>query len=63
MELRQQRVMVIGLGVSGSAAARFLAPRAASLVMTDRRTDIDVARLPPGELRLGNENPVMAARG
>jgi UDP-N-acetylmuramoylalanine--D-glutamate ligase len=57
MELRRQRVMVIGLGVSGWAAARFLAPRVASLVMTDGRTDIDVTQLPPGDLRLGTENP------
>lgn len=57
MNLRAKRVMVIGLGVSGSAAARFLASRVASLVMVDRRTDIEVSQLPAGELQLGSENP------
>ena len=36
MELSNKRVMVVGLGVSGLAAARFLAARGAKLVMTDR---------------------------
>ena len=40
MELKGKRVMVIGLGVSGLAAARFLARRGgANCVMTDRRAD------------------------
>ncbi len=41
MELSGKRVMVIGLGVSGLAAARFLASHGATLVMTDRRVDIE----------------------
>jgi UDP-N-acetylmuramoylalanine--D-glutamate ligase len=57
MELRRKRVMVIGLGVSGSAAAHFLAPRVASLLMVDHRTEIEASRLPSGEIRLGGENP------
>lgn len=57
MELKDKRVMVIGLGVSGRAAARFLAGRGATLVMTDRRTDLVRQHMPPGELRLGAEDP------
>jgi UDP-N-acetylmuramoylalanine--D-glutamate ligase len=56
MELSNKRVMVVGLGVSGLAAARFLASRGANLVMTDRRRDIDRGKLPPGELKLGVDN-------
>ena len=44
MELAGKRVMVVGLGVSGLAAARFLAARGAHLVMTDRRDRISIAR-------------------
>ncbi|MGH7878667.1 MAG: UDP-N-acetylmuramoyl-L-alanine--D-glutamate ligase, partial [Candidatus Binataceae bacterium] len=57
MELDDQRVMVIGLGVSGIAAARFLASRGARLIMTDQRADIIADGLPAGELRLGAEEP------
>ncbi len=57
MELRGRRVMVVGLGVSGLAAARFAASRGAVLLLTDRRTDIDRSKLPAGELKLGAENP------
>jgi UDP-N-acetylmuramoylalanine--D-glutamate ligase len=57
MELRGKRAMVVGLGVSGRAAARFLASRGAALVMTDRRSEIDRANLPDGELRLGADDP------
>ncbi len=39
MDLAGKRVMVIGLGVSGLAAARLLAARGARLVMTDLRAD------------------------
>ncbi|HYK64457.1 MAG TPA: UDP-N-acetylmuramoyl-L-alanine--D-glutamate ligase [Patescibacteria group bacterium] len=55
MELANKRVMVIGLGVSGVAAARFLAGRGAKLVMTDRRVDIDRSKLPTGAVKLGVE--------
>ncbi len=55
MELRGKRVMVVGLGVSGSAAARFLASREASLVLTDLRRELPLSNLPPGELHLGGE--------
>ncbi len=62
MELEQKRVMVIGLGVSGRAAARFLASRGARLVMTDRRetltADNSSDRLPDGTVYLGPEDPV-----
>lgn len=57
MELKGIRVMVIGLGVSGLAAARFLADRGASLIMTDRRIDFPRDQLPPGEVHLGDEDP------
>jgi UDP-N-acetylmuramoylalanine--D-glutamate ligase len=56
MELSGKRVMVVGLGVSGLAAARFLASRGANLVMTDQRVDIDRSRLPAGAMRLGVED-------
>ncbi|HEY6301114.1 MAG TPA: UDP-N-acetylmuramoyl-L-alanine--D-glutamate ligase [Candidatus Binatus sp.] len=56
MELSNKRVMVVGLGVSGVAAARFLASRGAKLVMTDRRVDIDRDKLPPGAVKLGAED-------
>ena len=57
MELRDKRVMVVGLGVSGVAAARFLASRGARLVMTDRRVDVERGNLPAGALKLGAEDP------
>ena len=56
MELSNKHVMVVGLGVSGIAAARFLAARGAKLVMTDRRVDIERGNLPEGALRLGAED-------
>ena len=58
MELSNKRVMVVGLGVSGLAAARFLASRGANLVMTDRRSDIARDQLPAGELKLGAEDAI-----
>jgi UDP-N-acetylmuramoylalanine--D-glutamate ligase len=56
MELSGKRVMVIGLGVSGVAAARFLASRGATLVMTDRRVDVECSGLPAGVVKLGAED-------
>ena len=56
MELSDKRVMVVGLGVSGVAAARFLASRGAKLVMTDRRVDVERGKLPAGALKLGPED-------
>ncbi|HWJ40502.1 MAG TPA: UDP-N-acetylmuramoyl-L-alanine--D-glutamate ligase, partial [Candidatus Limnocylindrales bacterium] len=56
MELSNKHVMVVGLGVSGIAAARFLAARGAKLVMTDRRVDIERGNLPEGALKLGAED-------
>jgi UDP-N-acetylmuramoylalanine--D-glutamate ligase len=57
MDLKGKRVMVIGLGISGRAAANFLAARGARLVMTDLRTDLPRTELPAGELHLGAEDP------
>jgi UDP-N-acetylmuramoylalanine--D-glutamate ligase len=48
--------MVIGLGISGRAAARFAAAHGASLVLTDTRIDIARDGLPQGELHLGTES-------
>ena len=56
MELSGKRVMVVGLGISGLAAARFLASRCANLLMTDRRVDIDRSKLPAGVINLGPED-------
>ena len=57
MELRNTCVMVIGLGVSGSAAARFLASHGASLVLTDTRSELPCLNLPEGKVYLGGEEP------
>lgn len=57
MQLSGTRVMVVGLGVSGTAAARFLASRGASLVLTDTRSEVAATALPRGELYLGGEEP------
>jgi UDP-N-acetylmuramoylalanine--D-glutamate ligase len=61
MDLAGKRVMVIGLGVSGLAAARLLAGRSARLVMTDLRADLSLdpnhGSTPPGEIHLGAEDP------
>jgi UDP-N-acetylmuramoylalanine--D-glutamate ligase len=56
MELAGIRVMIVGMGASGVAAARFAAAHGARLLMTDRRTDLDPAALPEGDLRLGMED-------
>jgi UDP-N-acetylmuramoylalanine--D-glutamate ligase len=56
IELKGKRVMVVGLGVSGSAAAHFLARHGAALVLTDQKTDIARDQFPAGEIRLGPEN-------
>src|SRR5271167_3685733 len=57
MELKGKRVMVIGLGITGQAAAIFLAARGAHLVMTDLRTDLSRNEIPAGELHLGAADP------
>jgi UDP-N-acetylmuramoylalanine--D-glutamate ligase len=65
MDLAGKRVMVIGLGLSGLAAARLLAARGARLMMTDLRADLgpDAAdgAMPPGEIHLGSEDPAWLA--
>ncbi|MGH8011138.1 MAG: UDP-N-acetylmuramoyl-L-alanine--D-glutamate ligase [Candidatus Binataceae bacterium] len=61
MEIAGKRVMVMGLGVSGLAAARFLARRGAELVLTDTRTDINRGLLPHGEVHLGVDDPALGA--
>lgn len=57
MELRGKRVMVAGLGVSGTAAARLLARRGATLALWDERHDIARDTLPPAEIHLGRQLP------
>jgi UDP-N-acetylmuramoylalanine--D-glutamate ligase len=57
MELKGKRVMVIGLGISGRAAARLLAEHGARLVMTDRNADLPPEDLPAGTVHLGAEDP------
>jgi UDP-N-acetylmuramoylalanine--D-glutamate ligase len=67
MDLAGKRVMVIGLGVSGLAAARLLASCGARLVMTDLRADprpdlhgetgAGDDPMPSGEIHLGSEDP------
>ncbi|MGH7948003.1 MAG: UDP-N-acetylmuramoyl-L-alanine--D-glutamate ligase [Candidatus Binataceae bacterium] len=57
MEISGRRVMVVGLGVSGLAAARFLHRDGARLVLTDTRDDIDRAILPPADVYLGRQDP------
>lgn len=61
IELEGKRVMVVGLGVSGCAAARFLAAHGATLVLTDRRCDTPTADLPAGEIHLGEGSPAWLA--
>ena len=58
MELHGSRVMVVGLGVSGRAAARFLASRVASLVLTDTSAGLATSNLPDAEIHLGGEEPL-----
>ena len=57
MDLKGKRVMVVGLGVSGRAAARFLAAHGAALLLTDKKTDLAAGELLSGEIHLGAENP------
>ena len=55
IELKGKRVMVVGLGVSGRAAARFLAARGAALLLTDKKADLATSALPAAEVHLGAE--------
>ena len=57
MKLNGVTAMVVGLGASGIAAARFMAARGARLILTDHRSDLDRRPLPPGDVRLGKEDP------
>jgi len=61
MELDGKRVMVVGLAVSGSAAAQLLASHQASLVLTDVRRGLQSPDLPEGELHLGGDDPAWLA--
>jgi UDP-N-acetylmuramoylalanine--D-glutamate ligase len=61
MEFSGKCVMVIGLGISGRAAARLLAAHDAHLVMTDLRDNLSCSDLPNGEVHLGAEDPAWLA--
>ncbi|HZE90016.1 MAG TPA: UDP-N-acetylmuramoyl-L-alanine--D-glutamate ligase, partial [Verrucomicrobiae bacterium] len=50
MELRGRKVGVMGLGLSGAAAAQFLLARGAKVVVSEVRAESDLGAL-PGELR------------
>ena len=45
MELRNKRVLVVGLGKSGLAAARFLKSRGARVTVSDARPAMLIAEL------------------
>ena len=58
IELDGQKVLVLGLGMTGESAARFCAERGARVVVADERADVDPSRLPAGlEVRVGQEFP------
>jgi UDP-N-acetylmuramoylalanine--D-glutamate ligase len=61
MKLSGKRVMVVGLGRSGVAAARFLAARGTQLVLAERNLAVDRAKLPPAEVHLGADDPAWLA--
>jgi len=56
--LRGQRVLVLGLGISGRSAAAFCAARGAQVLAVDERTDLQVQDLPAEvEVQLGGSLP------
>jgi len=57
MQFQGKRVMVVGLGVSGRAAARFLAARGARLVLIDRAEVSLPADFPIADVHFGEEDP------
>ncbi|HEY6420305.1 MAG TPA: UDP-N-acetylmuramoyl-L-alanine--D-glutamate ligase [Candidatus Binataceae bacterium] len=57
LDLRGKRVMVVGLGISGQAAAQFLAGQGAKLVLVDKNPNLDRGAIPSGEVHLGPEDP------
>jgi UDP-N-acetylmuramoylalanine--D-glutamate ligase len=61
MKLSGKRVMVVGLGRSGVAAARLLAARGAQPVLVERNLAVDRAKLPPAQVHLGADDPAWLA--
>ncbi len=65
MELGGQKVLVVGLGASGLAAARLLAARGAHVIVNDRRSEqelggrVDEARALGAEVVLGSHDPAL----
>jgi UDP-N-acetylmuramoylalanine--D-glutamate ligase len=58
LELAGKRVLVLGLGITGRSAARFLVERGAHVTVADDRADLDASSLPTSvELRLGAPAP------
>ncbi|MBW2241442.1 MAG: UDP-N-acetylmuramoyl-L-alanine--D-glutamate ligase [Deltaproteobacteria bacterium] len=58
VELTGQKVLVLGLGMTGASAARFCAERGARVVVADERPDVDTSGLPSGiEVRAGQAFP------
>ena len=57
MDLTGKRVMVVGLGVSGLAVARFLAAARREARADDRNDNLERGKLPAGEIHLGAEDP------
>ena len=53
IEVADKKVLVVGLGLSGRAAARLLASRGAKVTVVDTRTGLDVAGLDDVEVLLG----------
>ncbi|MCP5070438.1 MAG: UDP-N-acetylmuramoyl-L-alanine--D-glutamate ligase [bacterium] len=58
VELTGQKVLVLGLGMTGLSAARFCTERGARVVVADERPGVDARALPPGiEVRSGQAFP------
>src|SRR5437868_12498241 len=53
MQLSGKRVLIVGLGKSGVAAARFLAGRGAAVTVSDAKPEADLRNLIPSLLQSG----------
>ncbi len=61
LDLDRQRVLVLGLGITGQSAARFCARRGAKVVAHDSRADLQAKALPSNvALQLGGPPPASA---
>ncbi len=58
LDLAGQRVLVLGLGITGRSAAQFCAERGARVTVADDRADADASGLPASvDVRLGAPSP------